>query len=339
MALNAFQKAVQALAKSKGLKGDAERQIYSTPEYQQLLKSFYGDIQLPAGVDESQVISRDSNQVTYKDAEGYTHRLGRNLNGESADLGRVTEESTDRPAVLPVTKQTPGTEQAIQQALGVLGNTFGANTSGLQPSGQPINGTTPQGNGALGSLSPADEALFNAMLQDALTQLDRQSQTAGGNLVAQLYSRGINESSLANDAVGRLNEGLLRARGGVLADDASRRLETRKFLTDLSTKSALELFNSIMGNDTTRSVSSGQIGLGRDELDQRAIDSARQYQIEQQKIELQKKAQSPWRSILSAVASVGASAIPGLSMLSSIGGGFNLGKAGKAPIGGDGGYG
>lgn len=324
MALSAFQKEVQALAKRLGLKGSREREVYNRPEYQQLLQNFFGDIQLPAGVDPSQIINRDVGSITYRDAEGYIHRLERNLDGTSSDLGRVTETSTDRPAVLPLTKQIGGTENAIQQALGVLSGVFGkgANTGGGNGEffGLPVNGnqnaTTQgfQGTGALGNLSPADEALFNAMLQDALTQLDQQSQTTGGRLVAELYGRGMNQSSLANDAISRLNEGLLRARGGILADDAARRLETRKFLTDLSTKSALDLFNSIMGNETTRSVSSGQIGLGREELGQRTLDSDRQFQIARQQLELQRKAQSPWRSILSAVASLGAAAIPGLNL-------------------------
>ena len=356
MALNAFQREVQALAKRLGLKGSREREVYNRPEYQQLLQNFFGNIQLPAGVSESQIISRDVGSITYRDAEGYEHRLERNLDGTSSDLGRVTESSTDRPAVLPVTKQIPGTENAIQQALSVLsGGVFGggqqqfANPEGNgQFFGLPVNGnqnaTTQgfQGTGALGNLSPADEALFNTMLQDALTQLDQQSQSVGGRLVAELYGRGMNESTLANDAVSRLNEGLLRARGGVLADDASRRLDTRRFLTDLSTKSALDLFNSIMGNETQRGVSSGQLGLGREELGQRRIDSDRQFQLEQQKLDLQRRSQSPWRSILSAVATLGASAIPGIGAflgpaVGAATGGF--GKAGRPPAGGDGGYG
>lgn len=357
MALNAFQKEVQALAKRLGLKGNAERQVYSRPEYQQLLQSFFGNIQLPAGVSESQIINRDVGSLTYRDAEGYEHRLERNLDGTSSDLGRVIETSTNRPEVLPVSKQIPGTENAIQQALGVLSGMFGGggDAGGVGGNGQffglpvgPNNGLPNQnptaqgfqGTGALGNLSPADEALFNAMLQDALAQLDQQSQSTGGRLVAELYGRGMNESTLANDAISRLNEGLLRARGGVLADDAARRLDTRRFLTDLSTKSALDLFNSIMGNETQRGISSGQLGLGREELGQRRIDSDRQFQIENQKLELQRQAQSPWRSILSAVASLGAAAIPGLGGLDGLlGGGGGFGKAGRPPIGGDGGYG
>lgn len=357
MALNAFQKEVQSLAKSLGLKGSREREVYNRPEYQQLLQRFFGEMQLPAGVDPSQITSRGVGHIEYKDAEGYTHRLERNLDGSSSDLGRVTETDTDRPAVLPVSKQIPGTENAIQQALGVLSGVLGggqqqfANPEGNgQFFGLPVNGnqnaTTQgfQGTGALGNLSPADEALFNTMLQDALTQLDQQSQSVGGRLVAELYGRGMNESTLANDAVSRLNEGLLRARGGVLADDAARRLDTRRFLTDLSTRSSLDLFNSIMGNETQRGVASGQIGLGREELGQRRIDSDRQFQIEQQKLELQRQNQSPWKSILSAVATLGAAAIPGVGPFISAGlgsvlGGGGFGRAGRPPAGGDGGYG
>lgn len=323
MALNAFQKEVQALAKRLGLKGSQEREVYNRPEYQQLLQKFFGDIQLPAGVDPSQIISKDAGSLIYRDAEGYTHRLERNLDGTSSDLGRVTEASTDRPAVLPVSKQIPGTENAIQQALRVLSGTFGVGANPVGGEGQFFglpnpevtgsqNAGTPgfQGTGALGNLSPADKALLDQITQATLQQLDQQFTTQGGQLVSQLYSRGLNESTLANDAVTRLQQGQGLVRNQALSDAASRELGIRQFLTDLSTKSALDLFNSIMGNETTRSVSSGQIGLGREELGQRRIDSDRQFQIEQQKLDLQRKAQSPWKSILSAVATLGAAAIP-----------------------------
>jgi hypothetical protein len=350
MALNAFQREVQALAKRLGLKGDAERQVYSRPEYQDLLRNFFGDIQLPAGVDPSQIISRDAGALTYRDAEGYTHRLERNLNGTSSDIGRVTETSTDRPAVLPVTKQIPGTENAIQQALGVLSGTFGgvANTGEGQFFGLPnpaVSGNQTQGfqgTGALGNLSPADKALLDQITKATLEQLDQQFTRQGGDLVAQLYSRGMNESTLANDAVTRLQQGQGLVRNQALSDAAGRELGIRQFLTDLSTKSALDLFNSITGNETTRGVASGQIGLGREELGQRRIDSDRQFQIEQQKLELQRQNQSPWKSILSAVATLGAAAIPGIGAflgpaVGAATGGF--GKAGRPPVGGDGGYG
>ena len=352
MALNAFQREVQALAKRLGLKGSSEREVYNRPEYQQLLQNFFGDIQLPAGIDPSQIISKGSGHVEYRDAEGYTHRLERNLDGSSSDLGKVTESSTNRPEVLPVSKQIPGTENAIQQALGVLSGVFGggqqqfANPEGNgEFFGLPVNGnqtvTTQgfQGTGALGNLSPADKALLDQITKSTLEQLDQQFTREGGNLVAQLYARGMNESTLANDAVTRLQQGQGLVKNQALSDAAGRELNIRQFLTDLSTKSALDLFNSIMGNETTRSVSSGQIGLGREELGQRRVDSDRQFQIEQQKLELQRKAQSPWRSILSAVASLGASAIPGLSGLGGILGGGGFGRAGAPPIGGDGGYG
>ncbi len=355
MALNAFQKEVQSLAKRLGLKGSREREVYNRPEYQQLLQNFYGNIQLPAGVSESQIINRDVGSLTYRDAEGYEHRLERNLDGTSSDLGRVTESSTNRPEVLPVSKQIPGTENAIQQALGVLSGVLGGGQQqfanpegngqffGLPTNGNP-NATTQgfQGTGALGNLSPADKALLDQITKTTLERVGQQFTKQGGGLVASLYSRGMNESTLANDAIARLTREQADAESGVLADAAGRELGIRQFLTDLSTKSSLDLFNSIMGNETTRSVSSGQLGLGREELGQRRIDSDRQFQLEQQKLDLQRKAQSPWRSILSAVATLGASAIPGIGAflgpaVGAATGGF--GKAGRPPVGGDGGYG
>lgn len=107
MALNAYQQAVSNLAKSLGLKGAAESQVYQRPEYLALVKQFFGPIPLPAGVDPSQVISDNGAILEYKDAEGYIHRLERDLNGTSSQLGQVKETTTNRPPILP-----PPPEQA-----------------------------------------------------------------------------------------------------------------------------------------------------------------------------------------------------------------------------------
>lgn len=345
MALNAFQREISKLAKSMGLKGDAERQVYNTPQYQQLIQSFYGDIPLPAGVNESQVISRNSSQVVYKDADGYTHRLDRNLEGGSADLGRVSEGSTDRPAVLPASKDpnvSAGMDAATKSILQLLGISPG---EGQTPNTIPDTpgGGGGQGLGKLGNLSAADKALLDSITKADLDQVRQQFTKQGGSLVAQLYGRGLNTSTLANDAVSRLtqDQGLVESR--VMADSAAREIQTREFLTQLATGASTDIFKSIIGADTQAGVASGNIGLGEKQLGQQTITDARNYNIEQQKIDLQKQAQSPWRSILSTVASLGAAAIPGLGAVSGILGGLSggggFGPAGAPPAGGGGGYG
>src|SRR5689334_20960441 len=113
MALNPFQKALENLAKSLGLKGDAQQQIYNTPAYWNIVQQMYGDIPLPAGVNESMVTSRSPSAVVYTDPQGYSHQLVRNLSGNDPRLGSVSEGSTSRPAVLPAS----GQEQSAVQTL------------------------------------------------------------------------------------------------------------------------------------------------------------------------------------------------------------------------------
>src|SRR5262245_51624141 len=115
MALNPWQKAIEDLAKQMGLSGQAQQQVYQTPQFQALIKSFFGNIPLPAGVQESAVTSRTGGGLEYTDPEGYSHRLERDINGVSPRLGQVSETSTNRPAVLPIGTGNPIAPNPTQQ--------------------------------------------------------------------------------------------------------------------------------------------------------------------------------------------------------------------------------
>lgn len=123
--LSPYQQAVSDLARSLGLRGQAEQQVYGLPQFQELLNRVFGEIPLPAGIDPSQIISRTGQNLQYKDAEGYIHNLERNVNGLASDVGKVKESSTNRPAILPPSQEQAGAEKAQNlQLLDLLKNYF-----------------------------------------------------------------------------------------------------------------------------------------------------------------------------------------------------------------------
>jgi hypothetical protein len=251
----------------------------------------------------SQIVSRGINGIVYIDPDGYLHTQEREGDANSADFGRLLQDQTNRPAVLPISQSMPGSQGVLSQATAAI-------QKGL--------------SGELGTLTPSDKALLDQMTKSTMEQLKQQFTTQGGQLVAQLYGRGMNESSLANDAVGRLEQQQGLVTNQALSDAAARELSIRQFLTQLTTGAGVDIFNSMIGNETQRAIASGNIGLGEKQLDQNRTDSARNFQLENEKLNIARSQASPWRSILSAVASLGASALAGPiggSIAGKIGGG------------------
>jgi hypothetical protein len=198
MALNPFQQAVSDLAKSLGLRGQAEQQVYQTPQYQELLLRQLGNIPLPAGVDESMVISRTPQAVEYRDAEGFVHRLERNLDArDRARFGQVTETSTNRPAILPLAAQNP--------------------------------------NGVL-QLDPATQAQLKQIFDAQNAIQEDQFQKAQGTNIAQLVGRGIGASSIAGQITNQLLQGQSLARGQQQALQNQAMIDLQKFLLGLGTQ-------------------------------------------------------------------------------------------------------
>lgn len=204
MALNPFQQAISNLAKSLGLRGQAEQQVYQRPEFQQLLIQQFGNIPLPAGIDESMVVSRTPQTVEYKDAQGYIHRLERDINGLSPRLGQVQETSTNRPSVLP------------------LGG--GTNPDG-SPSGPALTQLDPKIQGMFQQIFEAQ----NALQEDAF-------QKAQGTSVAQLVGNGVGASSIAGTIMSELLKGQSLARGQQQGNQNQALIDIMKFLTGVGTE-------------------------------------------------------------------------------------------------------
>lgn len=202
MALNPFQQAISDLARSLGLRGQAEQQVYQTPQFQQLITQMFGEIPLPAGVDPSQVISRSASGVEYKDAQGFVHRLERDLNGVSPRLGEVQETSTNRPSVLPL--------------------------GGVNPDGTPAS--------ALTQLDPTTQAMFKQIF-DAQNALQEDAfQKAQGSNIAQLVGQGVGASSIAGSQLNQLLQGQSLARGQQQANQNQSLIALMQFLTGQGTE-------------------------------------------------------------------------------------------------------
>jgi hypothetical protein len=242
---------------------------------------------LPQG---ATIVSSGLNDLIYKDAQGYTHRIQRDGDATSPNFGQIRELQTDRPAVLPLTEQIPGLSPALQSAI----NAVNTRLSG----------------GGLLPLAASDEQALGAISDNERNLINQEATRAQGELVTQLYGQGINRSTIANQAGADFAQALGIALGNQASNAATRKLDLQKFLTQLVTGGGLDLINSITGQETSRAGTSAQVGLGKEQLNQQGEEAARNFMLEWQKFQAsQKKSILP--AILSSVASL-ATAIPGI---------------------------
>lgn len=245
MALNPFQSEVEKLAKSMNLKGSAQQSVYQTPQFMDLVQRFYGNIPLPAGINESMVTSRTPGSLEYKDPEGYFHQLMRNLNGVDPRLGQVSESSTNRPAVLPF---GGGQQQQLNTLQNQLNQVF----------------TNPF---TLANLDPQTMQALAAMATAEDQALQQAFQRAQGTTVAQLVGQGVGTSSIAGDIMGKLlqDQGLVQSQSK--ANQANRELGVRQFLSQeqqQQNQNLQQFVSELLGLGTQRDIASGQLGVQRE---------------------------------------------------------------------------
>jgi len=242
MALNTFQKAVSDLAHSLGLKGEAEKQVYNTPQYQDLIKRLYGDIALPAGITDAMVTNRSAGSLSYTDPEGYVHQLMRNLNGLDPRLGSVSEFSTNRPAVLPASGQE---KSAVNDLLPQLVNLF-KNPLGLS------------------QLDPQTQALLAVMKQAEDQALQEQFDRESATSVATLVDQGVGSSSIAGNIMSQLLKGQGIVKSQAQGQQASRQLGLQQFLTQgqqTQNQDMQSFVLNLLNQALNRDVSGAQIGV------------------------------------------------------------------------------
>lgn len=322
MALNPFQKAIEDLAKSMGLKGQAQQQVYNTPQYQDLLKSFFGDISLPTGVDESQVVSRTPQSVTYKDAQGYQHTLSRDISGISPKLGSVNETGTNRPAILPL-GESP-------------------NTAAITPSTQTqtslVNTLTKslQNPATLQQLDPTTLAMLKQISDSENALQQDQFQKAQGTTVAQLVGQGVGSSSIAGQILNQLLQGQGLVQNQLSANQANRQLGVQQYLTGVQqtqNQSLQQYIENLLGQGTQRDISGAQIGLQQQQLsqqNQQFYDQLQQQVLQYQEQAREQQRQNLINNIFKGVAAA-AGIATGLPLGSMFGGGAGTTNAIPAP--------
>jgi len=252
----------------------------------QVLGNLKDRYSLPQG---SVILEGGLNDLIYKDAQGYTHRIQREGDANSPNFGQVRELQTDRPAVLPLTDQIAGLSGALQAAIQAV-------NSGL--------------SGNLATLTPQNESELNAISENERAQLNQEANLRQGELVTGLYGQGVNRSSIANDAAAQFAQAVGIALGNQAANAAQRKLDLQKFVTQLATGTGLDVLNNVSGQETSRANTSAQIGLGKEQLNQQSDEAARNFLLEWQKFQAsQKKSILP--SILSAVATIGGGLLGG----------------------------
>ncbi len=292
MALNPFQQAISDLARSLGLRGQAEQQVYQTPQFQELITRQFGNIPLPAGVDESMIVSRTPQAVEYRDADGYVHRLERNLDARSGSLGRVEETSTNRPAILPLSQSNNPAVPSAQQQTNL---TDRLNTV----LGNPV---------ALSQLDPTAQAQLQQIFQAQNALQEDAFQKAQGTSVAQLVGNGVGASSIAGTIMNELLKGQSLARGAQQANQNQTQLGLQQFLTTANQQNdqGLQQFiQNLLGLGTQRDIAGGQLNLQQKQLDsqnQQFYDTALQQKLQFEEQQRMAERQAMWNNIFKGVA-------------------------------------
>lgn len=275
----------------------------------QVLGDISNQFSLPQG---ATVLSSSLNDLIFKDAQGYTHRVQRQGDANAPDFGQVRELQTDRPEVLPLTEQIPGLSGALQGAISAVNQSLSG--TGLRP------------------LSPENQAMLDVISQNERNLIGQEATRAQGELVTGLYGSGTNRSTLANEAGANFAQALGIALGNQASNAATRGLDLQKFLTQLQTGTGLDFLGQITGQETQRATEGARVGLGKEQVEQQGEQAARNFMLEWEKYQATQR-KSPLPGILSAVASLALAPVTGGTSLLGLGlGGLkNIGKKSPTP--------
>lgn len=213
------------LDRQKQLSQGKKNYAISPEEYNKAAVEYFGKIEdkLPPGAKVVQTIS--PLEVIYE-LDGKQYRAFRNTDSNlGIDTGRIETQRTGSytsnsdkllESLLPTVQQKlQGTEDKNKSWLDALFNNANnlANQKGVV------------------ALDPATQALLDVITQAEQGQLDRLFKSQQGDLVSDLYGRGMNRSSVAATAAGELgrSQGLVQQQSN--ADAAARALGLIQFLT------------------------------------------------------------------------------------------------------------
>lgn len=356
--LTDFQRAVSNLENQTGIRGQA---IYSSPQYAQLVQSWFGDIPVPPG---AEVVSKSPFSVTYKDAFGNQRTATRNMDARFGDFGSVNSNISQPSAQGPYNELDfyKSQEKGLQD---LFSKYLGQQTAGRSDLIDRVLGISNrlEQTPTLGTPDPSVMALLSQIKANDQAQLAQQFQNQNAALTADLFGSGINRSSIAADQAGRLmgQQGLVQAQS--LSDAAQRELAIRQFLSQMEQQNlALSGQNLLQGagieNQQQQTLQSAQfnvadylqkllnqglsreLGLGQLGIAERGQSLAERQALNQNQFNLaqldlqQKQARgSLLNKILGGVGSL-ASAFIGIPGLSNLAGGLFKGGGGGTGIAG-----
>lgn len=276
--LSPYQQALQAVVGAG--RGAAAR---LTPDILgRVADQVFGPFPIPPG---SQIIFQGPDRAEWIDAEGFRHVAMRSLDGRDPNAGQIREQ-TDRPPILPAPQ---GQQDLLSQLTG---------SQGVSSDFQAIRDLAArlQQPATLAALDPETQASLQAITSNTLAQLTEQFKRDQANQLASLFGNRMQSSSIATNALGQLlqNQGLVTSQA--LSDAAGRELGTRQFITDTqraNLATALQgllggagiqtdLLQNLTGQQTTRDVAGGQLGLGFKELAERARATNLDFELGQQ---------------------------------------------------------
>jgi hypothetical protein len=219
------------------------QQFFKSPEFGQFVTQTFGGIPVPPGAN---LISQTPFEVVYRDAEGYEHKLTRDVSG-GKEGGQVTEQ-TSRPAVLP--------NQQQQTAVNTLQNSV-------------IQGLTSAPT--LQQLPPDVAAQLQAISDAEVARNQQAGQQTQSQILAQLFGNRVNQSSIATGAGAQFaqQQGLVNQQQQ--SDAAGRNLAIRQLLTQLGQQNAqvgAGLLGELSGQQNTRDIANAGFGLDAKKLEE-----------------------------------------------------------------------
>lgn len=332
-ARTAFEKFI--LDRQKQLSKQLGKKDYQiTPdEYNKAVTEFFGEIPLPNGAKE---VSRTATELIYE-LNGKQYRAFRNTDSNlGIDTGRI---ETDQQGSLI----DPTLGIGEKDAAGRLLNTLAGSDQNSFINRLIDNVTRLQQNPALAAIDGEAKAALDAI--DAATQakLKQQFGEDSSQLVAQLYGRGINKSSIAGDQANKLLQGQGLVQAQAQSDAAQRELAIRQFLSQLGQgnlalagdqlvsgfQSGGNVLNNILNNLLQRETTGIELQQAQQQIRNQQNQFDKQYGLAQDQLAVQAQAQrqAARRSLISSIINgVAGVATGGLtSGLSSL---FSRGRSG-----------
>lgn len=366
-ARSAFEQAVLDRQKQLAQQSGRSDRIIQPKEIEALAAEFFGNLQVPEG---AKVLTQTPLEITYETADGKQYRLFRNLSGNlGADVGRVETKLLSSP----IASQGPGREGDLATQLSgqlqKLNELYGGQLEALARGERPAGLETGTSDylkrlddivnrlsapASLSNLDPETKAALDAINSANQAKLTQQFQDESGNLVAQLFGRGVNASSIAGEQANRLLQGQGLVRSQSQSEASQRELSVRQFLSQLGQQNLAlagqtlleggglnlkdfgavqglaesragrqqQLLTDLINSLLQREVSGQEIGLKGRELDINEMLGLGRQQLERDQFEVAAKAQRQQarRSLIGSIIGGGASIGLGLA-----GGGLGLG--------------